>query len=167
MELRSLKYQLRKSYRGVLHNGISASERFDILHMPEPNSGCWLWLGGLDHKGYAVLMVDGKGVRAHRWAYEKFIGPFPHGLISDHLCRMPCCVNPWHIEPVTTQINISRGEGIAAKRSKQTHCVNGHELSSDNLLKKSSGRQCKICHRKITNRARDKRKLFEAQSRCN
>jgi len=164
MESESLNYQVRHDYRGVLHCRIPLDRRFDILHFPEPNSGCWIWLGALDAKGYGSISVNGKNLKAHRWAYEHFIGPIPVGLVPDHLCHLPCCVNPWHMEPVTHQVNILRGQGIAAIRAKQTHCIHGHELAGDNLLSQSRrGRQCKLCHRKITNRARDKRKMFEAQ----
>lgn len=77
---------------------------------PEPNSGCWLWTGCTEEKGYAVLYKDNwKGHRpAHRFSYETFVGPIPKGLHIDHLCNIKCCVNPAHLEPVTAQENNRR-----------------------------------------------------------
>jgi hypothetical protein len=62
---------------------------------PEPNSGCWLWLGLVDEKGYGRF---GKGGRAaHRKAYELFIGEIPKGLCVLHTCDVRSCVNPKHL----------------------------------------------------------------------
>ncbi len=72
--------------------------------MPEPNSGCWFWLGALS-RGYGSL----KNARAHRVAYEMTIGPIPEGLVIDHLCRVTSCVNPDHLEAVTQAENVRRG----------------------------------------------------------
>jgi hypothetical protein len=35
-------------------------------------------------------------------------GPIPDGLQLDHLCRVRCCVNPNHLEPVTAKENTLR-----------------------------------------------------------
>ena len=51
---------------------------------------------------------------AHRWSYQHHIGPVPEGLVLDHLCRVRHCVNPDHLEPVTSRENTLRGEGFAA-----------------------------------------------------
>jgi hypothetical protein len=68
-------------------------------------------------------------------------------LELDHKCRARRCVNPDHLELVTHRENILRGQTIAARRIAQTHCINGHPLSGDNLYLKPSdgGRQCKRC----------------------
>jgi hypothetical protein len=68
---------------------------------PEPNSGCWLWLGKEGHKGYCTA----SGFRrisperwAHRLAYALFIGPIPKGNQVHHKCEVRSCVNPQHLE---------------------------------------------------------------------
>ncbi len=84
----------------------------------EPNSGCWLWVGTVDLNGYARFaeVIRGKHYNriAHRAIYTALIGPIPEGLQLDHLCRVRCCVNPQHLEPVTLQENLRRGEGNRA-----------------------------------------------------
>jgi DNA-binding XRE family transcriptional regulator len=36
----------------------------------------------------------------------------PEGLQLDHLCRVRCCVNPAHLEPVTNRENSHRGSKL-------------------------------------------------------
>lgn len=53
---------------------------------------------------------------AHVFNWELTNGPVPSGLELDHLCRVPRCVNPDHLEPVTCAENQQRGN--AAKLTK-------------------------------------------------
>jgi len=73
--------------------------------IPEPNSGCWLWEGGMTRDGYGLL----SGARASIVSFTAFGGVIPSGLVLDHLCRVRCCVNPDHLEPVTVKVNTNRG----------------------------------------------------------
>ena len=78
--------------------------------------------------------------------YELMVGPIPDGLVIDHVCNNRGCVRPDHLRPVTQRENILRGEGVAAKRARQTHCKRGHELAGENIRITSTGsRQCLIC----------------------
>lgn len=83
-----------------------AEEAFQAHIHHEPNSGCWLWAGADNGGGYGKF----RGKYAHRVSYEMRNGAIPEGLHLDHLCRVPCCVNPDHLEPVTNQENARRGE---------------------------------------------------------
>jgi hypothetical protein len=111
--------------------------------------GCWLWTGFIWRSGYGCFwQEDGASTRAHRFAYEHFVGPIPDGLVLDHLCRVRHCVNPDHLEPVTERENILRGESSAAESARRTHCVHGHPFSGDNLRIATSGqRVCRTCER--------------------
>lgn len=109
--------------------------RFDSKYIPEPNSGCWLWLDYLDKKGYGYLRVSPNlMIQAHRVSYWIKTGVLSDQTnVLDHLCRLPCCVNPDHLELVTQQTNILRGVGMGARWANRTHCKNGHLLEGDNL----------------------------------
>lgn len=78
---------------------------------------CWNWTGYRNRGGYGRYMHQKRMQLAHRVSYELLVGPVPDGLVIDHLCRNPSCVNPDHLEPVTNAENIRRGlAGGLAKR---------------------------------------------------
>ena len=121
-------------------------ERFDEKWSPEPNTGCWLWEAGTNHDGYGQFRSGGERVLAHRYAYVRWVGPIPDGLQLDHLCRVPPCVNPEHLEPVTCRENLLRGETAAALNAAKTHCVHGHEFTPESTYVCPNGwRQCRVC----------------------
>lgn len=70
--------------------------------------GCILWTGGRLH-GYGSFSIDKKTRRAHRVAYELFVGPIPDGLFVLHNCPRGdnrLCVNPAHLWLGTGQDNM-------------------------------------------------------------
>lgn len=70
---------------------------------------CWLWTGArsTSHgvRAYGTIDINGRSVKAHRFAYEALIGPIPKGMQLDHLCHVQHCVNPAHLRPVTQKKN--------------------------------------------------------------
>jgi hypothetical protein len=85
-------------------------EKLASRYIPEPNSGCWIWLGNIKKNGYGSLTVGEKNLYAHRLSYEISNGPIPKGKVLDHKCRVRCCCNPDHLEPVTQHENVLRGK---------------------------------------------------------
>lgn len=70
---------------------------------------CWIWQRYIDEEGYGRVGYGIGSRRAHRRFYEAAVAPVPEGLELDHLCRVRCCVNPDHLEPVTRAVNQQRG----------------------------------------------------------
>lgn len=73
----------------------------------EKTDDCWIWNGAAKETGYGVLN-DGTGrtIRAHRFAYEYFVGPIPNGLDVRHSCHNRRCVNPEHLSVGTRRDNM-------------------------------------------------------------
>jgi hypothetical protein len=71
---------------------------------------CWIWQLAKSKDGYGHERASGdKTVLAHRRYFEERHGPIPVDLQLDHLCRVPGCVNPDHMEAVTAAENVRRG----------------------------------------------------------
>ena len=103
-----------------------AKDRFWSNVTAEPNTGCLLWMGGLDGNGYGPFMGDdGKRTRAHRFAYELAHGPIPDGAHILHSCDVPACVNAKHLRAGTHQENmadmVGRARHAFGARKSNTH----------------------------------------------
>ena len=111
----------------------------------EKTPACWNWMASKTG-GYGRFPVNGhpsgrKYQRAHRVSYEMHKGPIPDGLVLDHLCRNPSCVNPDHLEAVTNRENVCRGAGVNFVTHRSGYCRRGHPRTPENLI----GRDCRIC----------------------
>lgn len=143
--------------------GQTLEERF-FYYVQKTTCGCWLWIGSGNQYGYGQLSVGGRNGKrrpAHRLSYELFVGPIPNGLTLDHLCGIPGCVNPEHLEPVTHRENVLRGNTFAAAKVAQTHCIHGHELTEANLYRRKdrpNSRECLTCHKRRSTEQRERRK---------
>lgn len=73
--------------------------RIESKFIPEPNSGCWLWLGGTNQKNYGHIWSSElkRHQRAHRMVYQILVGAIPAGKQLLHSCDNPYCVNPDHM----------------------------------------------------------------------
>lgn len=90
---------------------------------------------------------------AHRVGYELLKAPIPPGLVVDHKCYNPSCVNPDHLEPVTQAENMRRSwlhspkRATAERLERKTHCKHGHPVTPDGIYRKGSSAYCKACNR--------------------
>ena len=106
---------------------------------------CWNWEAALS-EGYGIFYNGSHRIRAHRFSYELLIGPIPTGLQLDHLCRNARCVNPAHLEAVTSRENTMRGLNSAADKARQAHCIHGHPFDLRNTYyRPDGGRVCRSC----------------------
>lgn len=127
-------------------------ERFYAKVLCDIATHCWLWMGYRRKLGYGGIGRSraGNGMAlAHRVAYELEVGPIPYGLEVDHLCRNPPCVNPSHLEPVTSAENLRRAALATGIRQGATHCPQGHPYDAENTVIAANGwRQCRECNRR-------------------
>lgn len=126
-------------------------ERFEARVVRGPD--CWTWAGSHNNKGYPVIAAKNEQGKwrpylVHRIAYELLIGPIPDGLKIDHLCCNTRCVNPGHLEPVTQQVNMLRGNHPSALAVRTGFCKRGHRYTAANTMHNTSGsRECRACRR--------------------
>lgn len=112
------------------------------------DGGCWLWQLSRFRNGYGQLSSSRPVPRsrlAHRAVYESLVGPIPAGLELDHVCRVRACVNPEHLEPVTSSVNKIRARALI------THCPSGHRYDEENTLRlphDPNKRECRACRRR-------------------
>ena len=133
--------------------------------MASPNESmeCIQWWKYINPQGYGTCNKNARwsSILAHRFIYQECFGPIPDGMTIDHTChteavkRGECaggsecshraCVNPAHMEVVTREENIRRGNNF---QGNKTHCKWGHPFSGDNLIVYSKGRLCRKCQTK-------------------
>ncbi len=127
-------------------------------HRPELGP-CWIWTA-CNNKGYGQFRIGSRtdktkrSVYSHRFTYELLCGIIPKDLECDHLCKNSKCVNPNHIELVTHQVNILRGDAPSAQCAKKTHCPKGHPYDLENTHHYKGSRYCRTCRRETNYKMR-------------
>lgn len=142
-------------------------------------SGCWLWKGAKNTKGYGQLGIY-NGVKSvstsvHRLVAELVYGVIPYGCLVCHTCDVRGCCNPEHLYIGTALDNAqdakARGRGVnplAMRNASKTHCPQGHPYNEENtrIRKSDGGRLCRICQSVVNRRCKKKRSQRVAQERA-
>lgn len=140
-------------------------ERFLNKIEPQEN-GCWLWTGSLDKGGYGRFKFRGSNWKAARVSYTLWVSEIPEGFQIDHVkargCTNKSCVCPDHLEAVTQQVNLNRGN-INQNKNK-THCNNGHMFTKENTrlysVKGQLKRKCRICEGRYPSQVGERRATY-------
>ena len=94
-------------------------DKFELNCIPEPNSGCWLWIGGRSRDRAVYLQTT-----AARVSWKLYRGKIPFGLDVLHRCDMPMCVNPDHLFVGTAKDNV---EDMIRKGRANRSRINGED----------------------------------------
>lgn len=130
--------------------------------VPEPNTGCWLWMLSVNDDGYGTTAIGRTGVLAHRAAFQFSAGTLiPDGMNVLHRCDTPSCVNPDHLFLGTHTDNmrdmVRKGRQPITRRWVGGRCTGGHDIeNAANLIERRDGkRQCRACkneRRRVANK---------------
>jgi len=71
----------------------------------DEKSGCWIWTGAADRRGYGLIKLDGVRVPVGRLAWALWKG---QALAADEkakrTCEDPRCFNPDHVRRVRVKL---------------------------------------------------------------
>jgi hypothetical protein len=108
--------------------GATVAERLEFYSMPEPNSGCRLWLAGGDGVGYGTVWTPDGVKGAHVAAWEEANGiKAPKGMCVCHKCDVRPCIEAAHLFLGTKADNNAdmarkgRAKGGGAKGESNRH----------------------------------------------
>lgn len=112
-----------RSDKGVFK--FSDRELIERHSIPEPNSGCWLWLADANDWGYGRVTKGRVERLAHRLSFNTFKAPIPDGGRVLHKCDVTFCVNPDHLFLGSLSDNvqdcIAKGRHVALRGSNHPH----------------------------------------------
>lgn len=94
------------------------------------SSGCILWTGGMDRKGYGFLRIGKRATRPHRVAFL-----ISGGVLTEdrnwvlHSCHVPACINPDHLHAGNHKEN--EEEKVLADRQARGQKIGNSRLSPE------------------------------------
>ncbi len=132
-----------------------------------PVTGCWLWQGNKDEKGYGLtsFLPKRRSIRVSRLSAHLFLG-----LDLDDLSLLAChkkecsnsnCWNPEHIYIGNNSENLRDARDKLIERSangNKTHCAKGHSYDKENTIIRLGRRLCRECNKNRCHIQYEKRK---------
>ena len=153
---------IRRVEVGTVRDARLITRRDDPLTRHD-ESHCWEWRTG---KNYPRMKLNGVPIQVTQVLVSLSEGEYPYTAeVVDHLCRNRKCVNPGHLERVTTGENTRRGLAQFGGH-RQTQCKRGHELTPENTYnwsitrggKPRVQRACVVCYKRKDKSRKDRRR---------
>lgn len=115
----------------------------------DPETGCLIWQGSLDRRGYGGVRRAGKLWSAHRYAWWLANGDIPPGMYVLHRCDTPACVRPSHLFLGTQGDNMrdAKAKGRLATGERGLTCKRGHSKAQFYRRYPAGGRSYEECRR--------------------
>jgi hypothetical protein len=153
----SRQYMAKNANNPVTQEHMTDALKERFFAKVDKTDTCWNWTSAKTAykpkriasdatKGYGFITINGRPFYAHRASWLMHKGPLVDGLVIDHLCNNTLCVNPDHLQQVTTRENTGRspkytGNGARYNWYSET-CKRGHKRGIE--LK---GKPCPECYR--------------------
>ncbi len=130
-----------------------------VFQRVNKTDSCWEWVSnsGDKLKRYPEIAVNGASISVNRIVFEAITGvEIPKGIMLYSLCKNIMCVNPGHMERVSS---VELGKRIGENYYK-TFCKRGHSLCMSNLRPRNKRRCCALCDMQWTLYKRLKKALI-------
>jgi hypothetical protein len=113
-------------------------------------SGCWLWTGPTNNKGYGVFGVNYRNQLAHRFSYSLRYGPIESDMLCLHRCDIPLCVNPDHLFLGSQHDNIQ--DMLSKGRATTNERHSAHKLTQGDVIEIRDGVSSGVPQRRYAER---------------
>ena len=99
-----------------LENILSTTQR-------DADTGCLIYTGAVNEKGYARISFKNKTYKASHVVYKMWYGTIPDGCEIDHTCYNRRCIERTHLRPLTHKENVIKTERYETLRNLRLHIL--------------------------------------------
>lgn len=102
----------------------SMADRLIANSYEDAETGCWIWTGAINSRGYPRLAIRFPGrpkpvqVYAHRMSLKVFAGKLSDHHQAHHTCLVSRCINPAHLEGMTRKIHRKRHQQLRRRAAQ-------------------------------------------------